>query len=333
MTAIVSIVLALTAVMAAWLQPDVQPALDGIYRMQTPVYFAVLLFITLLAFAAGRRIPKWKLSHHVSEWSSLVAAGLVALIGLHHGLGLDSGMGWSRPATPGNVTYVPSRPKEKKPLMTAKRPAPAKKRSAAAASAPESAVEETPSAPESAAYNPDADPDAIKEPPAPAGKIRIIVRDENGDEYPYDMTPGEELPPNLTNISKLAQMVMAYGAWTEIKANKGGHFVVRAEINNTPILALIDTGASAVALSHEDAEAVGLNTFALDYTIPVATANGVVKAAPVTLRRIEIDGVVVRDVKAWVMPKGALRGTLMGMSFLSHLSGFSVDDGKLTLKQ
>jgi len=139
--------------------------------------------------------------------------------------------------------------------------------------------------------------------------------------------------PRLNGAASPTPAAVAYGAWTEIKAGKGGHFVVRAEINNTPITALIDTGASAVALSHEDAEAVGINTFALDYTIPVATANGMVKAAPVTLRRIEIDNVVVRDVKAWVMPKGALRGTLMGMSFLSHLSGFSVDDGKLTLKQ
>jgi len=128
-------------------------------------------------------------------------------------------------------------------------------------------------------------------------------------------------------------LALARGAWTEIASDGQGHFRIKAYINDVPLKVLVDTGATAVALSHEDAMQAGIHDMDLHYSLPVSTANGTVKAAPVTLRRIEIDGIVVNDVKAWVMPRGALRGTLLGMSFLRRLSTFRIDHGKLVLGQ
>ena len=119
---------------------------------------------------------------------------------------------------------------------------------------------------------------------------------------------------------------------TELKSGDGGHYFVKAEINNTDINVLVDTGASVVALSFEDAERAGLHPSNLDYKIPVSTANGQVNAARVKLNRVEIDNVRVDDVDAMVLPQGALKGTLLGMSFLSKLSSFKSEDGVLTLK-
>jgi aspartyl protease family protein len=121
-------------------------------------------------------------------------------------------------------------------------------------------------------------------------------------------------------------------AMTEIKAVGGGHFVTTAQINNRSVQVLVDTGASAVALSYEDADTVGLRPASLDFSIPVSTANGMTKAAPVTLKKVEIDGVRVSDVAGVVLPRGAMRGSLLGMSFLSKLSSFKVEDGVLKLK-
>lgn len=117
----------------------------------------------------------------------------------------------------------------------------------------------------------------------------------------------------------------------EIRAGDHGHFVTTAAIEHTPVTVVVDTGASKVALSYEDAERVGLHPFALDFDQPVATANGVTKAAAVTLRRVEIENVVIYDVEGVVLPQGAFNGTLLGMSFLSRLSGFRVADGTLYL--
>jgi aspartyl protease family protein len=121
-------------------------------------------------------------------------------------------------------------------------------------------------------------------------------------------------------------------AMTELTAGAGGHFMTTADINGQNIQVLVDTGATAVALSFEDADTAGLRPHGLDYTVPVATANGTAKAAKVKLRYVEIDNVKVRDVEGLVLPEGAIHGTLLGMSFLSRLKSFSVEDGKLTLK-
>ena len=121
-------------------------------------------------------------------------------------------------------------------------------------------------------------------------------------------------------------------AATELKAVNGGHFVVKADINGSDVMVLVDTGATTVALSYEDAQTVGLHPNSLTYDVPVSTANGVVNAARISLSKIEIDGVRVRDVPGMVLPEGAMRGSLLGMSFLSRLSGFKVEDGVLYLK-
>ena len=71
----------------------------------------------------------------------------------------------------------------------------------------------------------------------------------------------------------------------------------------------------------------------LDFNVPVSTANGVAKAAAITLESVDIDGVAVEGVAGLVMPEGALKGTLLGMSFLGRLSGFKVEDGVLHLRE
>jgi len=65
----------------------------------------------------------------------------------------------------------------------------------------------------------------------------------------------------------------------------------------------------------------------------VNTANGTTKAAHVILDRVEIGGIRVRDVEAFVLKDDALSFTLVGMSFLRRLASYSVADGSLSLKQ
>ncbi len=119
---------------------------------------------------------------------------------------------------------------------------------------------------------------------------------------------------------------------TEIKADRSGHFVTKASINGSDITVLVDTGATSVALSFEDAEDAGLRPAHLDYNVPVSTANGVTRAARVMIDTIEVGGVEVDDVDGMVLPEGALRGTLLGMSFLGRLESFRIEDGVLYLK-
>lgn len=130
----------------------------------------------------------------------------------------------------------------------------------------------------------------------------------------------------------LALATSASAAVTELKASQGGHYIVSADINGTSVTVLVDTGATQVALSYEDAADIGLRPGSLDYDVPVSTANGIAQAARVKIDQISIDGIEVEDVDGLVLPEGALRGTLLGMSFLSRLDSFKIEDGVLILK-
>ena len=130
----------------------------------------------------------------------------------------------------------------------------------------------------------------------------------------------------------LALATSASAAVTELKASQGGHYIVSADINGTSVTVLVDTGATQVALSYEDAANIGLRPGSLDYNVPVSTANGIAQAARVKIDQISIDGIEVEDVDGLVLPEGALRGTLLGMSFLSRLDSFKIEDGVLILK-
>jgi aspartyl protease family protein len=121
-------------------------------------------------------------------------------------------------------------------------------------------------------------------------------------------------------------------AMTELKADRGGHFVTDADINGATIKVLVDTGATVVALSYEDAQDAGLRPGNLEFNVPVSTANGIAMAARVKIDQISIDGIEVENVEGMVAQEGALQGTLLGMSFLSRLASFKIEDGILYLK-
>ncbi len=96
---------------------------------------------------------------------------------------------------------------------------------------------------------------------------------------------------------------------------------------------MVDTGASMIALTMKDAGRVGIYPAERDFTAKVGTANGTIRGAPVRLREVEIDGIVVRDVRAMVLPDEALGGNLLGLSFLSRLRRYEFSGGKLVLEQ
>jgi clan AA aspartic protease (TIGR02281 family) len=116
-----------------------------------------------------------------------------------------------------------------------------------------------------------------------------------------------------------------------IDAGAGGHFLVEAVVNGAPVTFLVDTGASDVVLTTADAERLGFRPENLRFTQRFATANGEVRAAPVVLREVRIGQFSLFDMPASVN-EAPLRVSLLGMSFLKRLHGYSVEDGRLILR-
>ncbi len=117
-----------------------------------------------------------------------------------------------------------------------------------------------------------------------------------------------------------------------LKADSRGHFAADILVQNQFVKAIVDTGATVVAFSHEDAKKVGIVPAKSDYTVKVQTANGAVNAARVRIPELRLQGITVRDVEATVMPPGALPITLLGMSFLKRLASFEMSGNTLLLK-
>lgn len=122
------------------------------------------------------------------------------------------------------------------------------------------------------------------------------------------------------------------GSVIEIPVSTNGHFHTTAEVNGRDIEFLIDTGATMVALSYEDAERAGIYLKPGDFTHTAATANGTTRIAPVELHAVSVGDITVRRVPAAVMEPGRLDSSLLGMSFLGRLSRFDMRDGVLTLQ-
>lgn len=121
------------------------------------------------------------------------------------------------------------------------------------------------------------------------------------------------------------------GRRVTLTADARGHFETDAQINGKAVPVLIDTGATSVALRHEDVGRLGLRPpMPSDYTVPIATANGTAHAARVVLDEVRIGGVRVKRVEALVMPEKMLATNLLGMSFIRRLSNVEIADGKLT---
>ncbi|MCX8999810.1 TIGR02281 family clan AA aspartic protease [Rhizobiaceae bacterium BDR2-2] len=132
------------------------------------------------------------------------------------------------------------------------------------------------------------------------------------------------------------QSVISRGAdgTTEIILHKSmnGHFEAVVEINGQAISVLVDTGASAISLSWEDALAAGLNPDNLTYSATVRTANGLASAAPVRLAQVSLGPITRRNVPALVATKDRLEQSLLGMSFLSTLGSLRMEADELRLR-
>ena len=126
--------------------------------------------------------------------------------------------------------------------------------------------------------------------------------------------------------------VAGRGRNVEVVRGRGGDFAVAAHINGAKVPMVLDTGASSVVLTQEAAKAAGLPIEVLNYTVNVDTANGRTQAAPVTLDRLAVGGLIERGVPALVVQPGQLKNNLLGMTFLNRLDSWEVRGDRLRLR-
>ena len=117
----------------------------------------------------------------------------------------------------------------------------------------------------------------------------------------------------------------------QIVRGADGHYWAEALIDGRAVRVLVDTGASVVALTRDDAVRLGLDLAPDDFTATVRTASGPVRAAPVHLAAVAVAGARVEGVEALVVEEG-LEQSLLGMSYLGRLSSLEATPAGLTLR-
>ncbi len=126
------------------------------------------------------------------------------------------------------------------------------------------------------------------------------------------------------------QMVTTDAGQIELPRAPDGHYYLVADINGAMLEFVVDTGATEIVLSQEDARRIGFNPQRLDYIGRAMTANGEVRIAPVRLERMAVGPVVDEDVRA-VVNEGDLDGSLLGMSYLQRFQSMEITNGRLIL--
>ena len=161
--------------------------------------------------------------------------------------------------------------------------------------------------------------------------VAILLRGTGGDDSRQEVrtrTPPQSerqtAAPRATAPVPANEMVLRPG--------RGGHYYVTADIGQAEVRFLVDTGASMIALSADDAERIGLDPDNLDYNGVVQTANGTTRVAPITLDEVRIGQLEVDRVEA-IVSRAPMGISLLGMSFLSKLSRAEMSRGVLTLQE
>lgn len=136
--------------------------------------------------------------------------------------------------------------------------------------------------------------------------------------------------PELRQTVLPQQSVLTSSGEITVPRSFDGHYYLTLEINGAPIRFVVDTGATDMVLTPQDAARAGLDTANLRYTNRAMTANGMVQTAPVRLELVELGPISDRYVPA-VVNGSPMQESLLGMSYLNLFDRISIEGGRMVL--
>ena len=109
-----------------------------------------------------------------------------------------------------------------------------------------------------------------------------------------------------------------------------GHFYADAQVNGMTVHFMVDTGASGVALSADDAQRVGLPFFSSEFTAVGRGASGEVRGKIVTLDRVTLGGKSASNVSGAILEGSEM--SLLGQSFLSQMGSIEITGDRMVIR-
>ena len=120
------------------------------------------------------------------------------------------------------------------------------------------------------------------------------------------------------------------GPWTTLTREANGHFFAKALVNGQSVDFIVDTGASAVALTEADARRIGIPLDPTNYTVVGSGASGEVRGQHVTLDSVSLDGKRVEQVPGAVLQGSEI--SLLGQAFLSRMGRIEIAGDRMVIR-
>lgn len=128
------------------------------------------------------------------------------------------------------------------------------------------------------------------------------------------------------------QLVLEGGSRIELPLSRDGHYYMTLEANGSPVRFVVDTGATDIVLTRQDAEMLGIDVDDLAFSSIARTANGVVQTAPTVLKTLAAGGVIDRNVRV-VVNGGEMDASLLGMRYLRSFSRIEISNRTMVLER
>lgn len=152
--------------------------------------------------------------------------------------------------------------------------------------------------------------------------IGAMMPSGNRGAAPDARIKGEESAALVSPTEPLRELVLS--------RRPDGHYYVDGIVNGRETRFLIDTGATHVAITMDDAKRLGLDIDPRQFGYVGQGAGGPVRGQAVTIDRIVIGGRVVTNVRAAVLE--GLATNLLGQSVLSQLGTLEISRDRLTVR-
>ena len=160
-----------------------------------------------------------------------------------------------------------------------------------------------------------------------AAGLLLPVTSPQGAPEPEREAPTISVPQSPKPVVAAAAV---QGPWTTLQRQDNGHFFARAQVNGQGVDFMVDTGATAVALTEDDARRLGISLDPSAYVVVGSGASGAVYGQFVTLDSVSLDGKTVSNVSGAVL-KGS-EVSLLGQSFLRQVGTVEIRGDRMILR-
>ena len=153
---------------------------------------------------------------------------------------------------------------------------------------------------------------------------------------PIGPPAGSATPPNRTLMVEpqprqaAAAAAVVSGPWTTLTREANGHFYARALVNGQSVDFIVDTGATAVALTEADARRIGIPLDPANYAVIGSGASGAVRGQRVILDSVSLDGKRVEQVPGAVLEGSEI--SLLGQAFLARMGNIEIAGEQMIIR-